>query len=70
VTESPTSWMPPDGGCRYVRYWAAVKTRCHLTVTNTEKSTRTQIAGWRPNTKQGAASRYVLVALASAGWWG
>jgi Protein of unknown function (DUF1524) len=33
----PTDWLPPNSTCRYLKYWTAVKTRWHLTVTRSEK---------------------------------
>jgi hypothetical protein len=47
--QDPTTWVPPQGDCRYVRYWAAVKTRWHLNVTKPEKATLTRLAGDCPN---------------------
>lgn len=35
---TPAAWMPAIGHCRYIEYWAAVKTRWALRVTSTEKS--------------------------------
>jgi hypothetical protein len=47
--QDPTTWLPQDGVCRYVRYWVAVKTRWHLNVTTTEKSTLADLAASCPN---------------------
>ncbi len=47
--QDPTSWLPVDGRCRYVRSWVAVKTRWGLTVTNAEKSTLGRLAAACPN---------------------
>jgi hypothetical protein len=46
----PTSWLPVDGQCQYVRYWVAVKTRWHLAVTAAEKATLFTLAASCPNT--------------------
>lgn len=35
---TPVSWMPAIGHCRYVEYWAAVKTRWGLKVTSAERA--------------------------------
>jgi hypothetical protein len=42
--QDPTTWLPPDGTCRYVAYWVAVKTRWHLSVTAAEKSKLASLA--------------------------
>jgi len=36
--KTPAAWMPPIGHCRYIEYWAAVKTRWGLKVTAAEKT--------------------------------
>ncbi len=47
--QDPTTWLPRHGVCRYVRYWVAVKTRWHLTVTSAEKTKLTDLAASCPN---------------------
>jgi len=47
--QDPTSWLPADGQCRYVRYWVAVKTRWHLKVTQAEKTKLASLAASCPN---------------------
>jgi hypothetical protein len=34
--------VPSNGVCRYLRYWVAVKTRWHLTITGREKQALTK----------------------------
>ncbi|MGH3509318.1 MAG: HNH endonuclease family protein [Nocardioidaceae bacterium] len=46
----PTQWMPSHGHCRYLRYWVAVKTRWHLSVTSAEKAKLARVAAGCPNT--------------------
>jgi hypothetical protein len=47
--QDPTTWLPADGRCRYVRYWVAVKARWHLSVTRAEKTKLAGLAGSCPN---------------------
>jgi Protein of unknown function (DUF1524) len=42
--DAPNQWMPADGRCRYIRYYVAVKTRWHLSVTSAEKAALTNDA--------------------------
>ena len=35
--QDPAEWLPERATCRYLRYWAVVKTRWHLRVDRTEK---------------------------------
>lgn len=35
---TPAAWMPAVGHCRYIEWWAAVKTRWSLKVTSAEKA--------------------------------
>jgi hypothetical protein len=35
--DDPTGWLPSHGVCRYLRYWVAVKSRWHLSITKAEK---------------------------------
>lgn len=35
--QDPTTWLPSQWKCRYIRYWVAVKTRWHLSVTDRER---------------------------------
>jgi hypothetical protein len=47
----PDGWLPPnmDYRCTYALRWIAIKTKWHLTITATERTTLTQlIAGCRP----------------------
>jgi hypothetical protein len=47
---APDEWLPRYHRCRYIRYWAAVKTRWSLTVTESEKAALLRIASGCPNT--------------------
>lgn len=47
---APNAWMPSHGHCRYVRYWVAVKTRWHLSVTSAEKANLARVAAGCSNT--------------------
>lgn len=47
--QDPSQWMPTHGRCRYIRYYVAVKTRWHLTVTRREKRAVRRYAGSCPN---------------------
>jgi hypothetical protein len=49
--QDPTTWLPHDGKCRYVRSWTAVKTRWHLNVTAAEKTELARLAADCPNVK-------------------
>jgi len=49
--QDPTTWLPAHGRCRYERYWVAVKTRWHLSVTAAEKDTLTALAADCPYRK-------------------
>jgi hypothetical protein len=49
--QDPTTWTPPDGTCRYLDSWVAVKTRWHLNVTGAEKTKLTRLAASCPNRK-------------------
>jgi len=47
---APDEWLPRYHRCRYIRYWAAVKTRWSLTVTKSGKAVLLRIASGCPNT--------------------
>jgi hypothetical protein len=47
---APDEWLPRYHRCKYIRYWAAVKTRWSLTVTKSEKAALLRIASGCPNT--------------------
>jgi hypothetical protein len=46
---APTDWLPANGSCRYLKYWTAVKTRWHLTVTSRESRKLHRLATNCPN---------------------
>jgi uncharacterized protein DUF1524 len=49
--QDPATWIPSHGDCRYVRYWAAVKTRWQLSATRAEKTKLADLAASCPNKK-------------------